>query len=257
MTRLQTWLRGALAIAALGLLTGAGEPVLVPEVSQDQINIQYGFTGAELLLFGAIDDPAPSAVARRSDIVVVLKGPSQSIVVREKQRVLGIWVNADSAEYRSAPGYFAVASSRPVKDIVDDKTAAIYELSLDYLQLSPVGNVDPDMQRRFAAGLVDLNSRNLLYLDKPGSVTISRNVLYQARLSIPSSVPEGNYTAETFLVRDGKVLAAAARDIRIRKQGFERFVAVFAEYQSFWYGLLAVAVSVFLGWAAGAISRRI
>jgi hypothetical protein len=36
------------------------------------------------------------------------------------------------------PSYYAIASSRPIA-IVDDKTAAIYELGLKWLQLSPIG----------------------------------------------------------------------------------------------------------------------
>src|SRR3546814_16461066 len=36
------------------LLVGAEKPTLVPDVSQRDIEIAYSFTGAELLLFGAI-----------------------------------------------------------------------------------------------------------------------------------------------------------------------------------------------------------
>ena len=39
--------------------------------------------------------------------------------------------------------------------------------------------------------------------------------------------------------------------IEVRKLGFERVVAEFAENQSFMYGLLAVVVSVAMGWIAG------
>ena len=34
--------------------------------------------------------------------------------LREKQKVAGIWVNAESIDFRSAPGYYAIASSRPI-----------------------------------------------------------------------------------------------------------------------------------------------
>ena len=217
------------AFFAALLLGGASEPVLVPEVSQRDIQIQYGFTGAELLLFGAIVYPGGTPPARDSDIVVILKGPPQSIILREKQQIAGIWLNAASTELRSAPAYYAVASSRPIDKIVDKRTAAIYEFGLDNLQLSPAGTIDPAEQRRFLSGLVDLNRREGLYKQQEGSVEILEGVLYQARLSIPASVPTGIYTAETFLVRDGQVLAAAVREIEVRKFGFELFVATVAE----------------------------
>ncbi len=255
MMRMLAWLT-ALSLLFCGSARAADEPVLVPEVSQRQINIQYGFTGAELLLFGAIVYPNERAAQRKTDIVVILKSPVQSIVVREKQQIAGIWVNADSTEFRSAPGYFAVASTRPIADIVDDKTAAIYELGLNYIQLSPVGSINADEQKRFIAGLVDLNAREGLYRQSENSVEITRSVLYQARINIPSSVPTGTYTAETFVIQDGKVLTAATREIEIRKYGFELFLATMAEHQSFLYGLSAVIISLLFGWGAGMIFRR-
>lgn len=250
------WRALLMALGAM-LLVAADEPLLVPEVSQNDIRIKYGFTGAELLLFGAIVYPGGEPPNDQTDIIVVLKGPPQSIVLREKQKVAGIWVNAASSEYRSAPSYYAVAASRPIADIVDERTAAIYELGLEYLQLSPVGSIDPQEQRRFIAGLAELNTREGLYLESANSVEISERVLYQARLKIPASVPVGTYTAETFLVRDGKVLAAAVKEIVVRKYGFERFIATFAEYRSFTYGLSAVLISLLFGWAAGAIFQRL
>jgi hypothetical protein len=69
-------------------------------------------------------------------------------------------------------------------------------------------------------------------------------------------VPVGTYTAETFLVDDGRVLAAATRDIQINKSGFERVVALTARRHSVLYGLFAVIMSLALGWAATAIFRR-
>ncbi|WP_373486690.1 TIGR02186 family protein [Blastomonas sp.] len=246
----------ALLLCSL-LISGAVEPALVPEVSQRDIQIQYGFTGAELLLFGAIVYPGGNPPSGNSDIVVILKGPPQSIVLREKQKIAGIWINAASSDFRSAPAYYALASSRPIKQIVDERTAAIYEFGLENLQLSPAGSIDPVEQRRFAAGLVSLNERGGLYKEQEGSVEILEGVLYQARLSIPASVPTGIYTAETFLVRDGQVLAAAVREITVRKYGFELFIAVVAEYQPFWYGLSAVLVSLLLGWLGGVAFRRI
>jgi len=82
-------------------------------------------------------------------------------------------------------------------------------------------------------------------------------VLYRARLTIPARVPVGRFTAETFLIRDGRVLAAAVRDIDIRKSGFERFVARAAERHAFLYGIAAVALSIALGWGAGWVARRV
>jgi uncharacterized protein (TIGR02186 family) len=241
------------------LLMAQAKPVLVPDVSQREIEIVYSFTGADLLLFGAILYPGgrqPGA-EHPTDIVVVVKGPTQSILVREKEKVAGIWVNTARLRYRSAPSFYAIASSKRVSQLVDERTRAIYELGLDSLQLSPASSALQGEQDRFSRGLVDLKRRAGLYYEAPGSVEITDGVLYRARVTIPARVPVGRFTAETFLIRDGRVLAAAVRDIDIRKSGFERFVARAADRSSILYGLVAVALSIGLGWLAGwAAGRR-
>ena len=245
-------------LLALPLLIGASQPVLVPDVSSRSIEIRYSFTGAQLLLFGAILYPGGRAPTKPLDIAVVVKGPVEPILVREKQKIAGlIWMNADSHRFRSAPSFYAIASSRPVRDLVDERTAAIYELGLNDLQLSPGGGALPDKERRFEAGLRDLRKRQGLYAENGQGVEISQHVLYRARINIPSQVPVGTYTAETFLIDTGRGVAAATRDIEIGKSGFERFIAVAARRYAFFYGLAAVMLSLGLGWfAAWLFARR-
>ena len=245
-----------LLLALAPLLIGADKPLLVPDISARKVEIRYSFTGAQLLLFGAIIYPGGRAPNRPSDVVVVLRGPVQPILVREKQKIAGIWMNSDSNRFRSAPSYYSVASSRPITDLVDERTASIYELGLHNLQLSPGGGALPEKERRFEAGLLDLRSRKGLYAESPHGVEISDGVLYRAVITIPSQVPVGTYTAETFLIDRHKVIAAATRDIQIDKSGFERFVALAARRHGFEYGLACVVLSLGLGWAAAAAFRR-
>lgn len=236
----------------------AALPKLVPDVSQREINIQSRFTGETLTLFGAIIYPRGMAPQGQVDVAVVLRGPTEPIIVREKRRVAGIWVNAESIDLRSAPTYYAIASSRPISKIIDARTAAIYELGLDRLQLSPTGEIDAAELRRFREGLVDLNRRDGLYVETPNSVNITDQVLYRARLNIPSSVPEGRYVAETLLIRDGRVIVADdGVVITIKKTGFERFITILAQQYSLIYGALAVLISLLLGWIAGLAFNRL
>jgi len=188
---------------------------------------------------------------------VVVRGPDEKIVVREKQKVAHLlWMNVKSARFRSAPSFYAVASSRPLASLVDDRTAAIYELGVRNLQLSPGTGSSAQEQRRFEAGLVGLRERSQLYREDPQGVQITDGVLYRAHIQIPARVPVGIYTAETFLIQNGRVIAGDPREIRIEKLGFERFVAMAAQRWSLVYGLVAVAVSLLLGWMSSALFRR-
>lgn len=229
------------------------DPILVTEVSQGTIRVRQGFTGTQLLVFGAILDPRGGRAESDYDIAVILRGPSQAIQLREKDRLewLGIWVNAESASFRSVPSFFALASSAPIDALVDPQTAAIYELGLDYLQLSPTGSIDPAEQVRMTSGLVDLKQRQQLFQQAEDGVSITEGVLYQARIDIPSNVIIGNYTAETLAIRDGRVIASGTAQVEVVKEGFERVVADEAEEHGLFYGLFAVGLSLLMGWAAG------
>lgn len=249
--------RASILLATLApLLLGAAKPQLVPDVSARQVQIRYSFSGAQLLLFGAVIYPDGRTPEQPVDIAVVLRGPVQPILIREKQKIAGIWMNADSSRFRSAPSFYSVASSRPIRDLVDERTASIYELGVHNLQLSPGGGALPEKERHFEAGLLDLRSRAGLYSESPHGVEINDGVLYRALITIPSQVPVGTYTAETFLIERGRVLAAATRDIQIDKSGFERYVWLAARQHRFAYGLACVIMSLGLGWAAAAAFRR-
>lgn len=251
------WLASCL-LALIALLTPAAhaaDPILVPDVSSRTIDIKYSFAGEELLLFGAILYPGQRLPNDRADIVVVLKGPVRPLIVREKQRVVGIWLNADSLQLRSAPGFYAIGSSAPIERLLDERTAAIYELGLANLQMSPVGFSAPEKLARFERGFVDLYRRLGLFVEDPAAVEISDGVLYRARIPVPARVPVGMYRAETYLISQGRVLAVASRPVEIRKTGFERFVALAAQRNGFLYGIAAVLLSVGLGYLASRLFR--
>lgn len=245
-----------LLVVAAPFLMGQREPILVPEVSQSRVEVRQGFTGANLLLYGAVIDPAGASSTTEYDIVVVLKGPTEPIRLREKNRIAGIWMNAGSNDFRSAPSFFAVSSSQPVSEIVDPRTAAIYELGTEWIQLSPTGQIEPEEQARFASGLVEMRQRAGLYNENPQGVRISEGVLYQARISLPSNVTTGRYTAETFAIANGRVLASATADIEVVKVGLEGSVVYFANRYALFYGLGAILLSLSMGWIAGRFFAR-
>lgn len=238
---------GALLLAWLALVGAADTPRLVPDISSRSVEIRYSFTGAELLLFGAVVYPGGVVPAEPADVVVVLKGPTVPVLVREKKKVAGLWMNADSHRFASVPGFYAVASDAPIDTLVDERTAAIYEIGLENMQLSSGGGASPDKQLQFESGLIDLKTRLGLYSEQPEGIEVTDGILYRASIDIPSRVPVGTYVAETFLIRDGRVLAVASRDVTINKSGFERFIAAAATGSPFLYGLVSVAISLLLG----------
>ena len=109
---------------ALALLLALAAPAqaerLITTLSTSRVLISSNFTGADVVLFGSVERDAQT-VARRGgyDIVVTVTGPRETVVTYRKQRVFGIWVNADSRTFVKAPSYLAVLSNRTINEIAD------------------------------------------------------------------------------------------------------------------------------------------
>lgn len=244
-------------LALVWLLTVAAAPIaLITDISQRRIDIVYTFKGAELLVFGAIQYPRGRVPDAPPGLAIVVRGPAEPVTIRRKGRVAGVWLNTEAVRFETAPGFYKVVTSRPIPELVDERTAAIYELGVANLQLSPVSDLPQEEARAFEAGLIDLRRKAGLYGEQPEAVQVTRNVLYSARIAIPAAVPVGDYAAEIFLIRDGAVIARATSPISIEKSGFERWVFVAAQNQPLFYGLAAVWAAVAAGWLAGLIVRR-
>lgn len=245
-----------LVLLLAGLPARAQGPTLVADLSQSRIDISYRFAGAELLVFGAIEYPAGSRPRSDPGIAIVVRGPAAPLTVRRKERVGGIWMNRAAVRFESAPGFYAVATSAPVEELLDERNAAIYEIGLSYLQLSPATALDPETSRAFQDGLLALRRKEGLFVEQPFGVRLTSDVLFRARIPIPSAVPVGDYRAEIFLIQDGRVRARATAPIIIDKTGFERETFLFAMNHSFAYGLAAVLLALGAGFIAGFATLR-
>jgi uncharacterized protein (TIGR02186 family) len=244
-------------LLAWAALMGAGPTVLITDLSQGRIDINTTFKGADLLVFGAIQYPAGAVPDAPPDIAVVVRGPVEPVTVRRKSRVAGIWLNTAAVRFESVPGFYAVSTTRPIADLADDRTTAIYEIGVDNLQLSPATGASDAETRIFEQGLIGVKRTAGLFVEDAGGVKITRNVLYRARIAIPAAVPVGDYTAEIHLIRKGRVIASSSTPISIGKSGLERWIYVMAQEHSLAYGLAAVAVALLAGWLASLVTRRL
>lgn len=233
----------------------SARPRTIADISQSRIDIAYSFAGADLLVFGAVEYDGSSR-KKPPDVAIVVRGPTQSIVVRRRERLAGIWVNRRSLRFETAPGFYAVASTAPVDQLLSARMAAIYEIGLPHLQLSPVSRATPAEILSFEEGFIAERQSRGLYIDDPHGVEMRDGILYRARIAIPATAPVGVYDVEVHLIADGRVINSAARRLSINKIGFDRAIYVAAQDHAFLYGLGAVLLALFLGWLANSIVKR-
>lgn len=252
-----------LALAALLCLEGlacgprqaraaAYDGALVTDLSNHLISITSSFSGTSLLLFGAISEPG--------DIVVIVRGPSNRVIVRRKEETLGIWMNRSDAELAEVPGYYAVATTRPRSEFASPALLTRLQAGPDYLDMPAVAEsgVDAADAADFRQALIRIRERaGLFNVDETGVSFIGQR-LFRAPIEFPATVPVGTYRAEVYLVRDDRVIAAQATPLFVMKRGLEQTLYQFAQEQRLAYGILIVIIAIFVGWALSTLlqSRR-
>lgn len=230
---------------------------LVTDLSNKRIEIRYSFNGAELILFGAVGSSAVDPVNDIFDVVVVVRGPESATIVRRKDRVGAIWINDASLHFPAAPGYYAVAASRPLKDIALPSVFASYGIGFDNLPLiakSEKGLFEPDPE--FRAALFRLRAAEGLYRQEIDSVALVAEGLFRTDVHLPANVPVGEFLVETFVFQEGSLKARNRIRLTVDKEGFERAVYDFAHGYPLWYGLVAVLIALVAGWLAGVRGKK-
>jgi uncharacterized protein (TIGR02186 family) len=225
-------------------------PELIVDLSRPRLSITSAFQGESILLFGMFDPPG--------EIVVVVIGPPARETVLRKQRVLGLWLNTGRQAFDDVPAYYSIAASQPLQRLLA-RSAGGEILSLeDRLQsVQSVGQREHEDLTRFRLGLVEVKRREGLYPAAIGQVTIQANRLFRVELPFPSRLPEGTYEVRTYLLREGRIVAAVSRPLPVGKVGFSAQLAGWADNEGPLYGLGAIFMALLVGWAGGAVMRRI
>lgn len=256
-------MRARLAVALLALLVSAAAASaerLVTSLSNYRVSIASTFTGAELVLVGIIERDA-ATVPRRGgyDIVVTVTGPRQTMVTWRKERVFGIWVNAESRTFVDAPSYLAVLANRPIEEIAPQEVRRRLQLGLARTLLPQlIGGDVADVVRGdpFRQAFLRLRSERGLYVEQPNGVTFLSPIFFRTAIPLPADAPIGSYEVDVKLFADGTLLARGPSAFEIYKVGFEQFVANAARFHGLLYGLGTAALALMVGWLATVVFRR-
>lgn len=242
-----------LTLLLAGVILFAGSRVwansLVADLSKHLIAITTGFAGTDVLLFGATE--------KAGDVIVVVRGPEAPVTLHRKSRIAGIWMNTASQTFEPLPGYFWVASSRPIDDIANQAILARHQMGLEHLRLNiPRARVSPNMALEWRAGLIRNMQRKGLYLTNPGRVVFLGNQLFRTDIHLPANVPTGTYLVHAYLFKDGHLVSAQTTPLLVSKIGFQAAIFDFAHQQAAWYGILAILIALVAGWMAHMAFRK-
>lgn len=241
------WVALAAALAA----APAAAKGIIADVDDHLVEITTDFAGQDILVFGAIDAPG--------DVILVMRGPLGQVRVHHKERIAGIWVNAQTVAFANVPALYGVATSRSLYEILPLDALDRYELGVDRVRVTPVDGEAPG-SGPFKQALMDQKKKQGLYADRVGRVTFIGATLFRANLHLPSNVPTGTYLIDVYLVRDGRIVDAQNMPLIISKVGFGADLYKYAHGTNiatrFGYGIAAVLVALLTGWLAHLAFRK-
>ncbi len=223
---------------------------IVLGLSRDEVSITATFEGSEILIFGAIKQNSADVPEGDLGVIVTVAGPDRPVTVRKKDRRLGIWVNTESVEVDVAPTFYAVATNRPLEEILTFTEDLNTRISTQRA-IRSVGATIENAQS-FSDALIRIRESQGLYQTLPTGVLVEEEALFRTLIPLPANLTEGDYKAEIYLTRGKQIVDLYATTIPVKKVGLERWLYNLAHENPFLYGLMSLSIAIAAGWGASA-----
>lgn len=222
---------------------------IVAELFESEINIDVGFSGATISIFGVIDE--------EGDVVISVTGPRKEIIVRKKESVMGVWLNSDKKVFSDVPSFYYLASNKPLEELNAKASFYVNQIGLENLRFEGGEEDEASNRDLWKNGIIETMLKKERYSDKIGKVNISKNKLFKTELYFGSDIIEGEYIVDTLLLKSGNVVGARRSFINVSKSGFGAKIYALANYNSLLYGTFAVILSLLFGFLANLIIRKV
>jgi len=220
------------------------------DLSEKEIQIQTDFNGKEIIIFGIFQP--------EEDTVISIVGPKKDTKVLKKEKILGFWLNTKNVIYKELPSLFFIASSSPIKNILNNESIIKEKLYFDELLVNTITKRNFKEQKNlgnWGDNLIKIKTDDNLY--KEYKFNNIDNKLFQSRVFFPANSIPGEYKITIYQVRNKVIVSKKNRVINIRKSGIGGKIYKFAHEQSATYGLLTILFAVLSGLLAATIFRRL
>lgn len=249
-------------IRVLFVLLALTTPVIAQEsivsgLSQNRVSITADFDGSEILIYGAVKRETPVPDGTPLEVIVTVEGPSTPVTVRRKSRVVGIWVNNAEVQVESAPSFYAVATTGPLRHILSDTENLRHSITIERVIRAIGITAEAEQSGEFLLALLRVRTNEDRYRVLEGKVELTEDTLFRVDVVLPANLTEGEYKVRLFLLRDKRVIASQERLIGVRKEGLERFIFNLAQEQPLIYGLVSLLMAALAGWGASAAFRLV
>lgn len=230
---------------------------VLANLSQHSVSLDTTFSGSQLLIYGGIVRGDDTPV----DVIVAVAGPSKPVSVRKKVRQFGIWINGPAVQIDAAPSFYALASTRPLDEVLSSTDDLRYRIRLDKkIRLIDAPSWLGGEREDYRQAVSRVRTEQGLYAILPRTVDLLddsdvAHSLFETRIQLPANLVEGDYEARIFLVRDKQVVDSFTDKIEVRRAGIGRMIYSAAHEYPALYGITSIIIALVAGWLASAFFR--
>ena len=220
------------------------------DLSENEIQIETDFTGKEVIIFGIFE--------KGEDTLVAIEGPKKDTKVMKKEKILAFWFNTKKVIYKDLPTLFFLASSSPIKEILNKNTIIKEKLYFDELLVNAITQrnfIDQKNLDQWNSNLIAIKKNENLF--KEYKFNNIDNKLFQTRVFFPSNSIPGEYTVNIFQIKDKIIVNKKNKIINIKKSGIGEKIYKFAHNEPATYGLLSIVFAILCGLTAATAFRRL
>ena len=220
---------------------------LISGISTNEINVDTEFKGAQILLFGAKNDAG--------NVVITVRGPRKNFIISKKENLLGIWYNGERIKFKNSYGFYSLFSTYNDGKMIQQELNE-FELGKNNIQFEIQNNLSPTKINEFRVQLIDLLEQKKLYSASTKPIDFLDETLFKLIIDFPKNILLGTYVLEIYLINNGSVLSFQSIPVYVNQVGVSAKISKFASEQSVLYGLMAVFLAIFVGYATNYFFAR-
>jgi uncharacterized protein (TIGR02186 family) len=248
----------ALAFFCISLVAVARDPEvpgITTSCTKPEVHIGLIYNGDFVFFFGSVPEPG-------ADVIVKLTSTNNAPLLVNRIGKVGIfWMNVKQFSIEGVPLVYKIHSTRPIADIIDASLAS--ELGIGYptlkeqMSLKVVrGTASADDRDVAFDGLLRIKTQANLYNVDERRIDMTGGTLFKHYFRFPPAATEGEYVAESFVIKDRKLIGRGVDRVVIRKTGVEAALTRLATHHSVVYGLFAVLTALAMGLLVGFIFKK-
>ena len=192
-----------------------------------------------------------------SDVVIRLSGEGEELHLKRKGKIGGLlWMNTGDLTFHNAPKVYKLLTGSGLKDLKNSAAQDFSFMALkNRIEIFPEGSDNDFLLKEF----VRLKTKDNLYSITPDGVTYSHEEgdikSFQATISIPPSMKQGEYSVEVVAVQDGNIIGTSSKPLVLKQVSFPLTLSTMAFGHPLLYGIMSVGIAIMAGLCMGMLFK--